>query len=283
MASDLLVWSGPVADFQVPEAELRGVPRKHIACCGDLTPPCTPPTCPDIGVAVMSGDPAMLASRVGFREPIRDLYLAGFSAGGSIMKRVLTNPAYRAKVAAVYGADATYTAQWLSGNKPPPIEGYVAYGVDVVEGRGDKLLVLSASPSPNKTWATGVQNLQAIREEIEKRTGRSFQRRADFFGIEPSPDAVWQLGNVILAEYPMEPLGHGHTAIAGQVFRKVIQPWVDKGKGDVDSPDGISDDHLPPVDLPPVLTGDSSSMWVKALAFSGAAAGAFLVMRRIGR
>lgn len=280
MASDLLVWSGPVADFQVPNAELRGVARKHIACCGDLTPPCTPPTCPDIGVAVM-GSPSALTSRVGFTEPLRDLYLAGFSAGGSIMKRVLTNPAYRDKVAAVYGADATYTAQWLPGHKPPAIEGYVAYAVDVAKGRGEKLLVLSASPSPNKSWATGVQNLQAIREEVEKRTGMKFRLREDFFDIEPEPNAVWQLGNVILAEYPMEPLGHGHTTLAGPVFENIIQPWIDKGKGHIDSPEGLP----PDVDLPPlpVLDEGQGEMLKKALAFSGAALGAFLITQRWSR
>jgi hypothetical protein len=167
--------------------------------------------------------------------------MAGFSAGGSIMKRLLENSEYRAITAAVHAADATYTGAWVDESRrlAPPIEGYVLWAVDVINGTGDKLFVATASPRPNKTWATGIENLQAIRREVERRTGQIFVERGDFFGVNPGPDHVYQLGNVLLAEYPEVPLGHGHFTIAPQIWQKIIQPWVAKGKGPLDFPGGV--------------------------------------------
>jgi len=174
----------------------------------------------------------MLLQRAGI-SAVDNLLLAAFSAGGSILRRLLETPSYRQVTAAVHLADATFTSSWLdqAARQPPAIEGFVQYGVDVVNGLGDKLLVATASPSPNKTWATGIENLAAIRKEIEARTGQSFVERADFFGVDPAPSVVHQLGNVLFASYPAEPLGHGHTAIASQIWQRIITPWMAKGTG----------------------------------------------------
>lgn len=241
---DLVVWTGPVADFQVPGATVPGARELFIGCCGDLTPPCKPPTCPTIGEQVR-GDPGRLAERAGMApENVSDLFLGAFSAGGSILKRCLTNPAYRRAATAVMLSDATYTASWVDPGAriPPAVEGYVQYGVDVVNGPGDKLFVATASPAPNKHWATGVENLAAIRREIEKRTGKVFEPLDHFYGVTPGPERAFKLGNVIFGEYPLKPLGHNHPAIAPQKWQKILQPWLHKGKGPVDSAGGIDDE-----------------------------------------
>lgn len=280
---NLVVWTGPVAEFQVPGATLPGARTVFIGCCGDLTPPCQPPTCPDIGNAVM-GSPSALFGRVGVPEQnVGELFLAGFSAGGSILKRVLENQSYRVRVTAVHAADATYTSTWIDAAQriPPHVEGYVLYGVDVAQGPGDKLFVATASPAPNKNWATGVENLGAIRREIERRTGRGFVERSNFFGITPEPERVYQLGNVILAEYPMRPLGHGHTTIAGQVWQKIIQPWLAKGKGPVAESGGLP--GQPPVTLPPPGPPGGIGIGEIALGLVALAGGYFIVRKLMER
>lgn len=255
---DLVVWSGPVASFQVPGATLPDAKTLFLNCCGDLTPPCKPPTCPTIGNTLMGSPELLLARAKMTREELGDLLLAGFSAGGSVMGRLLKNPDYRALVSVVHAADASYTAQWLdkANRIPPPIESYVLYALDVLQAQGGKLLVMTASPSPNGRWATGVENLQAIRREIEKRTGRKFREGTGFFGIEPEPDHIYYLDNVLIAEYPMEPIGHGGhaTKLGSQVWEKIIQPWMEKGKGALPGlmlggPGGIP---VPPPPVPPV-------------------------------
>ena len=279
--TDLVVWTGPVASFKVPGATIPGAKELFIGCCGDLTPPCKPPTCPTIGGQIMGSPDALLAKAKVSRANLGDLFLAGFSAGGSILKRVLTNPDYRALTTAVHGADATYTAAWVdkANRIPPYMEGYVQYGVDVAEGTGDKLLVLTASPVPNKTWATGVENLGAIRREIEKRTGKKFVERTDFFSIEPGPEHIYQLGNVLLAEYPMKPLGHAHTTIAPQVWEKIVQPWVAKGKGLIDQPGGLPIDNGDGKSWPtPLSTGVGAA---GALVGVVAAVGGYFVVRKL--
>lgn len=286
---NLVVWTGPVAPFHVTGATVPDAKEIFIQCCGDLTPPCQPPTCSTIGSSVMGSPDALLARAHMSRDQLSDLFLAGFSAGGSILKRVLTNPEYRKVTTAVHGADATYTASWVgnpANRNPPAIEGYVQYAVDVAQGPGDKLLVLTASPVPNKNWATGVENLGAIRREVERRTGRQFVKRSNFFNIDPGPAHTYQLGNVLLAEYPMNPLGHGHTTIASQVWQKIIQPWLAKGKGPVDLPGPVqpgngNGDGKPPVTPPTVPRPRTEIGLTEALIGIGTVAAGYLVARSL--
>lgn len=250
MPRDLVIWTGPVAEFQVPDATIEGAERHFVGCRGDLG---DHPHCPTIGQQ-LKGSPSSLYNRFKVpEEEVGDLILGAFSAGGSILKNLWVNPDYRAATTAAYLSDAIWTAAWAdpSSRVPPPDEGFVAYAVDVANGPGDKLLIATTSPHPNREFATGHENLDSVKAEIERRTGRKFMRRSSMpGGIEPPASAeVWQLGNVIFAKYPEEPLGHGHTKIAGDVFGGIIQPWLAKGKGPIDSPGG-----LPPIPSPPGTT-----------------------------
>ena len=231
----LVVWTGPVSKAQVPGATVLGAAELFINCCGDLTPPCTPPTCPEIGDALM-GSPEALLSRAGVGAD--SVLFGAFSAGGSILKRLLENPAYRELATSVHLADAMWTSSWIdeSTRIAPPIEGFVSYAVDVANGSGDKLFIATSSPSINKSWPSGIENMAATMAAIEQRTGRAFELREDFFGIDPPPAEVHQLGNVLFAAYPAEPLGHGHTQIAPQVWQRIVVPWLNKGRGPVDEP-----------------------------------------------
>lgn len=236
----LVVWTGPVAEFQIPEATLRGADRKFINCTGDGAKTGRP-DCPNIGEQLMTA-PDLLFTRLKVDEAqVGEVYWGAFSAGGSLVKRCLLDEDYRKRTAAVHLADATYTSAWVdSGSRmPPAIEGFTQFAVDVARGRGEKLFIATASPVPNGQWASGIENLRSIQAEVEKRTGQAFSRRSNFFGITPEPEEVWQLGNVIFAYYPPAPLGHGHTKIAGKVWQGPIQRWVDKGKGPIDSPQGL--------------------------------------------
>lgn len=219
----LVVWTGPVYSAQVPGATVPGAKELFLGCRGDVAPP--HPHCPAIGNQLM-GSPSSLYQRAGLPAKPDELVLAAFSAGGSVLKRLLSMPAYRRDTTAVALFDATYIASWASKGVAPPIGGFVAYAAEVAGSGDGKMFVATASPMPNKNWPTGVQTLQAIRKAVEERTGRQFVRRADFFGVTPAPAEVFQLGNVIFAEYPAKPLGHGHTSIAGQVFEKIINPWL---------------------------------------------------------
>lgn len=278
--TDLVVWTGPVAPFQVPGATVEGAKELFITCRGDRGPHAY---CPDIGEA-LRGSPTALATRVGVSQ-VGDLYLGAFSAGGSILKQLLESPDYRDATTAVLLSDATYTTGWddVAERIPPPIEGFVQYAVDVAKGPGDKLFIATASPMPNKNWATGVETLSAIRHEVERRTGRSFELLDGFFDIEPQPARTYKLGNVIFAEYAAEPLGHGHTIIAPQVWQEVLQEWVDKGKGPVDDPGGLID----PTESPqPQPVDDGVGAGSILLGLLGAGAGYFIIsklLRRRGR
>lgn len=229
--AEVVIWSGPVYSQQVVGGGLPTGRMGFIPCRGDRGPH---PHCPSIGDRMRGSSPQALAREAGVElDPGDELYLAGFSAGGSLIKRLLEEPAWRDEVVGVHLADATYTSQWVdrASRVPPPIEGFVRYAEDVVARGGDKLFVMTASPVPNGQWASGVENLYAIMEEVERRTGRSFVQRSDFFGISPAPEAVYQLGNVIVAPYPMAPLGHGHNALASEVWSKIFYPWQQQGKG----------------------------------------------------
>jgi hypothetical protein len=166
-----------------------------------------------------------------------DLVLMGFPAGGSLIKRLLTNPDYRRLTSAVLLADATYTSSWDDPSRriPPVMYGFDDYGVEATSD-GSKLLISTASINPNKSWASGIENIQRLRQAIEERAGRSFQRLDHLYGvISPAgmvPEAVYQLGNVIFAEFSgASDFGHGHFKIQSQIWQRILIPWLEQGKG----------------------------------------------------
>jgi len=219
---DLVVWAGPVAEFQVPGATVPGVERRFIPCVGDKTP-----NCPAIAEGWTDAEgrrlPRML-EQLGYREDqIDNLYLGAFSAGGSVWKRLLMHPDDRAKVRAVMLADATYSSPSIQ-----PIEGFVRYGVDALNG--DKMFVATASASPNKNYGTGEQVLDATRQEIERRAGVSFTEGGQV-PIDKQPDRLYTYGdNIVFADYGWQGGGHGlHPKIAPQYWQNVLQPWLAAG------------------------------------------------------
>lgn len=217
MSRDVVMWTGPVAFFQVPGSTLPDAYEISEGCFGDRDPRCMHRAAPLTTILARHNVPL---------EDVRDVVIGAFSAGGSTVKRMMLDRDSRERTAAVHLADATYTAMWENASERRPVvdEGFVQYALDAIEG--PHLLVATASPIPNKTWASGVENLQRIRQEVEQRSGKQFVELDHFFGIEPGPAHAYQLGNVILAEYPLQPLGHGHTHIADQVWDKIIRPWL---------------------------------------------------------
>lgn len=258
---DLVVWTGPVARAQVPGATVPDAAELFLPCRGDQGPH---PYCPTLGVE-LRGDVRALLLRAHMPESeLGELFLSAYSAGGSVLKRLLENPGYVTRTTAVTLFDATYTTTWDDPKRriPPPIEGFAAYGVHVAEGPGDQLFIATASPSPNQSWATGIENLAAVRRAIEQQTGKKFTLLEHFFGIEPAPAHVYKLGNVLFVEYSMQPLGHNHTTIAPAVYQQIVVPWLDKGKGLLGGPEGLPE-------KPPDSSGRSPppkrSPWFEAL------------------
>jgi hypothetical protein len=231
---DLVVWTGPVALYQVPGATVSPYPdpplETSVGCTGDGS---TPPKCSDAAWALRSaGGGSILegmAKKVGTTlSEVQDVFVGAFSAGGGVVSRMLNIPHDRDRVKAVMLSDATYTAAWKDKKNRIPIvsQTIVDFAIQVASA-DEQLFVATASPSPNFEWATGVENLREYRRQIEEQTGWQFEQLDHFYGIDPAPDAAYQLGNVIFAEYPMKPLGHGHTSIADQVWQKILQPWLD--------------------------------------------------------
>jgi len=237
-----MVWTGPVYSGQVVGAIVPGAETLFLQCSGAKT--ASDPHCPSIGAQLQSS-PASLYVKGAVTGAPDELFLASFSAGGSVLKRLLSNPEYRRDATVVTLFDSTYTGAWESPGKAPPIAGFVQYAVDVAASGGEKLFVATASHSPNKNWPTGIQTLAAVRRAVQEQTGQEFERTDDFFGVDPGPEAVYRLGNVIFAEFPMDPLGHGHTKIAGQVYEKIVVPWLSAGRGIFGAEPG------------PVIPGDS--------------------------
>jgi hypothetical protein len=266
----VVVWTGPVNLTQVPGATIEGAETLNIGCLGDRSP-----HCPSIANGYLDAEgrrlPQLLADHGLSVGAVDEVLYGAFSAGGSLVKRALMNAADREKTRVVHLADATYTSSWEdeAARRPPPIEGFVRYGLDAIDG--DQLLVATASPIPNKTWASGVENLDRLKDELEARSGRSFEPLDDFFGIEPAPERAYRLGNVILAMYPLEPLGHGHTQIAPQVWEKIIRPWL-RGQP-VETEPG-------PTAPPPAEPLAKPSSWWLALGAAAGLAGGYLLGRR---
>jgi hypothetical protein len=239
---DLTFWAGPVWEGDVPDAFVPGSKVLFIGCLGDR-----PPWCPDYGEG-MKGSIDSLAGEAGIpRDQLGEIYMGAFSAGGSLLKRLLTNPEYRAATTSVILADATYTSTWddETSRMPPVMYGFIDYCLDVLSSGGEKLFLATASINPNKTWATGIENIQRLRQEIERLTGRSFERLDHLFGVttpaDKVPGAVWKLGNVIFAEMSGDSdFGHGHTQISGEIWQQILIPWLEQGKGIISNDEQLS-------------------------------------------
>jgi hypothetical protein len=96
--------------------------------------------------------------------------------------------------------------------------------------RGGKLFVATASsssPGNNRTAPSGVQTLQAIRREVEARSGRKFEPYELPEGIPQRPVAAFRLGDIVLADYQAS-IQHGvhATGLAAPLWQKLLLPWL---------------------------------------------------------
>jgi hypothetical protein len=245
----LVLWAGPSKPSQIAVPNAKEL---FLYCVFGSAWKGTDRHCPTLGDK-LAENPALLVDKAGM-DPT-DIFMGSFSAGGSVLKRMLMKQLYRDKTSFLHLADATYTSEWVdkASRTPIAIEGFTRYAVDVINGGGDKLMVATASENPNGQYASGVENLHAMRDEIEARTGGQFELMDHFFDVSPLPAlGAWKLGNVILADYcsqtqPCSPnIGHGGhvSTIGNQIWQKILIPWLDKGRGPVGEPGGM--DPPPP-------------------------------------
>jgi hypothetical protein len=239
VSTDIVIWSGPVNASQVPGATVPGATDRYIPCVGDVQP--GKANCPALANGWLDGSgrrlPRLLESLGYSEDQVGNIYLGAFSAGGSIVKRLLEHPADRARIRAVLLADASYSSGGTPAH-PEPVEGYVRYALDLLADP-TRYFLATASASPNKNYGSGAQVLGATREEIERRSGVAFVPGGS---LPVPPDAMWSTpgGNVVFADYGMQGGGHGfHPQIAPRMWQEVLVPWLD---GTLP----------PPVEIPPV-------------------------------
>lgn len=242
---DLVLWAGPVYNQQVPGATVPDAVEKFFLCRGDLSPRCS-----EVSWSLKDAEGRRLpiaAVRAGTTlEDTRDVFLGAFSAGGGTLRDISSSPLDRPRIRALMLADGTYSGAWfngIDGRIPLVNDFWYQWGEYIANGDQTQMWVATASTSPNGTMANGVEVLQTIRKEIEKRTGKTFTKLEHFWGITPAPDAAYQLGSIIFAEYDMDRAPHGDhaTVLAPQVWKNIMHPWLARVRaGEKPWPDGVS-------------------------------------------
>ncbi len=254
----VVAWLGPAAPYQAPGwTAPPGAAVLGLQCQG-----LNAPTCGDIADGWLDGAgrrlPAMLASRKLDLASAGEVYLNAFSAGGSSVKRLCLSEADRAAIRVVVLADGMYTTDRDARGEPVPPEGFVLYALDALAG--DHLLVATASSSPNKTYPNGSEVLDAVRREVERRSGRTFEP-GGVLPLPVQPVTLWRLGNVVLADYQAK-LAHGEhvSVLNAPVWESIVKPWL---AGKREGPGPTASD--------PVASSGGSAAAL-ALAFVGGAA-----------
>lgn len=225
---DLVVWTGPVNLQQAAGATVEGAIAKAFPCTGDREPRCS-----EFSWSLKDASGRRLptlASKCGTSlDAVGDIFLGAFSAGGGVLRDIVSTPEDRARIRFLHNADATYSS-WADAAKTTPLinSWWVDWGEHVANGDGSQLWVATASPSPNYGLPSGVETLREMRHQIEERVGRSFTKLTSFWNIDPAPENAYQLGNIVFAEYPMEPLAHGGHAnvLAKKVWQQIMWPWL---------------------------------------------------------
>jgi hypothetical protein len=101
----------------------------------------------------------------------------------------------------------------------------VLYGMDTLADPSRHFFVATASSVPNKTLPSGSQTLAALRQEIERRSGFTFEDV--MLPLSPPPDQAWRLGNIVFADYGFRITHPEHaTLIAPQVWNTLLADWL---------------------------------------------------------
>jgi hypothetical protein len=256
--SGLTFWTGPVSIQQTERAVVPGTTHKVIECSGATKLP----YCRDVSAGLYDADgrrlPRLLAEL--HAEGDDPIILSAFSAGGRLVRDIVSHPLDRQMVRAVMLSDATYSDGPGADGRPilsPDIVSLASYAANPANGL---LLVATSSPSPNGSRPTGVQTLSEIQRQTEIAMGESFVAVPDFYGISPAPDEAVRLGNAIFARYPLAPLHHGgHVELATETFSKILVPWLASG-GELPGDSGGGG-------------GNGGSGWVVPLGLAALAAG----------
>lgn len=216
-----VAWVGPVSAAQVSGATVPDAPMTFVNCTGDGSPDCSQ-IGSGIGAAAGGSIVRGLLAKAGV--PDGQLILGSFSAGHEIAKPALMSAADRALVRAVLLADSTYTS-WQSPGVPLPPEGYVRYAIDAIDR--PQLFVATSRKSPIGQYPSSDDTVEALRREVERRTGRKFERVDGLPGVPLKPETTYRLGNAWLAIYPPS-ISHGEhaTKLAPMVWRGMLLPWL---------------------------------------------------------
>ena len=268
--TSVVAWLGPASPFQAPGwTPPVGAKVLNLQCQG-----LTQPTCGTItdGWADASGRHLSSLIAAGKMDPtaVDEVMLNAFSAGGSSVKRICMSADDRAAIPVVVLADGMYTTDRdAQGNAVAP-EGFVRFALDALTG--PHLFVATSSSNPNKSYPTGSQTLDAVRREVERRTGRTFQT-GGHVPLPVQPVTLWTMGNVIFGDYQAL-LGHGEhvSVLNAAVWDTIVKPFLAARQPGVEPPLPPA----PPRPLPPSAAGPpaSSFPWDRALALlAGAAAG----------
>ena len=278
---DLVIWSGPVNKAQVPGATVPDAVEKFFICNGRDVPP----ICSEVSWSFKDTDgrrlPTVAQLAGASLTDTRDIFLGAFSAGGAVLRDMTSHPEDRKLIRAMLLADGTYSGAWADQHNRIPLinDFWLQWGEYLANGDGKQMWVATASPSPNFAMANGVEVLQEIRRQIELKTGKTFTKLDHFWGVDPGPTVAYQLGSIIFAEYPLEPLAHGgHAKIAPQVWQKIMHPWLARIRaGEAPWPEGSGGEPGP--GFPGAEPSEHEGMQVMPWVLLGTAslAGYFLV------
>ncbi len=264
-----IVWLGPVAKSQVGVTSRDGDRVGFIQCKGDGSPSCG--QIADSWPQATKIASLLAAAKLDPADP-DDVILRAFSAGGSAIKRALLGEDAQ-RVRAVILSDATYS-DWGSPGQPTPPEGFVRFGLEAL--KGDRMLVATASSAPNGKMPNGSQTLEALKNELERRSGVVLVEGGSIPGVSTQPVRMWSSGSVLLADYGNLTTHTQHaTVLAPLIWSNVVVPWLDSGSPAQPGP------PVPPGPSLPSQLGECMPAWAIALIALSAIGAGFAATRRM--
>jgi hypothetical protein len=234
--SHVLIWTGPVSAMQIKASVPPGARLVNVACTGNSPDPqglCS-------AIADGWGNKLEKLRQLAKRAPGEplDAALAGFSAGGQIVKRTLLDDAARAELAGVLLADAMYETEWLEKPKSPTdpgvghhVEGFVRFALDATKDGRPMLATASSSPNVGPSTGNVMPSAAAVMvgtvREIERRAGRAMADATDdptWLRLEHPPVRAWRLGSVLFGDFG-DRYKHGEhaTIVAGELWPQFFE------------------------------------------------------------